>query len=258
MAGTPDLFVVCKNCRAEVSPYITECPYCGHRLRKRAPKLDKGAVPRREKQRRRPQTPSLPRMRPGEMPGVRTAGRPLATMAIVLASVITTLVALASASAASSLIWVVGFSDEWWKAITTTFVYPASTFGGTAYELVTLGTIFLFGWLLERRHGAWAPLLVYALGTAAGMGLVVAAPGSDIAMGGNAGALALLAAWVVRDLLALRRKEEIESDLLGVAAFAILMALMPVAVESADPLAGIGGAVVGLLLGLPLSRAGRR
>ena len=34
-----DLNVVCKNCGSEVSPYITECPYCGQRLRKRAPKL---------------------------------------------------------------------------------------------------------------------------------------------------------------------------------------------------------------------------
>ena len=258
MAGTPDLFVVCKNCRAEVSPYITECPYCGHRLRKRAPKLDKGAVPRREKQRRRPQTPALPRLRPGEIPGVRAEGRPLATIGLVLAAVITTLVALASSSAAASLIWITGFSDEWWKPITTTFVYPADNFGGTAYELVTLGTIFLFGWLLERRHGAWATLLVYVLGTAAGMGLVLAAPSSDVAMGGNAGALALLAAWAVRDLLALRRKEEIESDMLGVAAFAVLMALMPVAVPAADPLAGIGGAVAGLMLGLVLARVRER
>ena len=36
----PDLFVVCKNCGSEVSPYVTECPYCGTRLRKRAPKID--------------------------------------------------------------------------------------------------------------------------------------------------------------------------------------------------------------------------
>ena len=35
----PDLFVVCKNCSAEVSPYVTECPYCGQRVRKRAPKI---------------------------------------------------------------------------------------------------------------------------------------------------------------------------------------------------------------------------
>ncbi|MGH2903306.1 MAG: zinc-ribbon domain-containing protein, partial [Solirubrobacteraceae bacterium] len=39
MSSTPDLFVVCKQCGSEVSPYITECPYCGHRLRRRAPDL---------------------------------------------------------------------------------------------------------------------------------------------------------------------------------------------------------------------------
>ena len=40
MAET-ELSVVCKNCGAEVSPYVTECPYCGTRLRKRAPKLER-------------------------------------------------------------------------------------------------------------------------------------------------------------------------------------------------------------------------
>ena len=39
--GDPELFVVCKSCGSEVSPYITECPYCGNRLRKRAPKIDR-------------------------------------------------------------------------------------------------------------------------------------------------------------------------------------------------------------------------
>ena len=29
------------NCGSEVSPYVTECPYCGTRLRKRAPKLER-------------------------------------------------------------------------------------------------------------------------------------------------------------------------------------------------------------------------
>ena len=40
MAG-PELTVVCKSCGSEVSPYVTECPYCGTRLRKRAPKLER-------------------------------------------------------------------------------------------------------------------------------------------------------------------------------------------------------------------------
>ena len=29
MTSGADLFVVCKQCGSEVSPYITECPYCG-------------------------------------------------------------------------------------------------------------------------------------------------------------------------------------------------------------------------------------
>ena len=55
MASSPDLFVVCKNCGSEVSPYITECPYCGTRLRKRAPKIERdGTVsePKPKKQKR--------------------------------------------------------------------------------------------------------------------------------------------------------------------------------------------------------------
>ena len=56
MASSPELFVVCKNCRSQVSPYITECPYCGQRLRKRAPKLERGGTPKPPKapRRRRP------------------------------------------------------------------------------------------------------------------------------------------------------------------------------------------------------------
>src|SRR4051812_23709218 len=85
MAGTPDLFVVCKNCRAEVSPYITECPYCGHRLRKRAPKLDRETAPRRERPRRTPPSPNLGRFKPrqsDDYPGRR--GLPYVALALVV------------------------------------------------------------------------------------------------------------------------------------------------------------------------------
>ena len=58
-----DLFVVCKSCGSEVSPYVTECPYCGNRVRKRAPKIDRGEgdepQPRR---RRRAKPPKLPKL----------------------------------------------------------------------------------------------------------------------------------------------------------------------------------------------------
>src|SRR5947209_2692376 len=81
--GNPDLFVICKSCGAEVSPYITECPDCGNRLRKRAPKIDRqGRVS--ERRLRRPTTPSLGRLRRGEIPGIRPDSRPYATAVLVV------------------------------------------------------------------------------------------------------------------------------------------------------------------------------
>ena len=44
--GPPDLFVVCKNCQAEVSPYITECPYCGNRSVKLVPAIHDSRTPK--------------------------------------------------------------------------------------------------------------------------------------------------------------------------------------------------------------------
>ena len=62
----PDLFVVCKNCGSEVSPYVTECPYCGQRVRKRAPKIDRSSGEPEQKRRRRAGAVRRPRpCRPG-------------------------------------------------------------------------------------------------------------------------------------------------------------------------------------------------
>ncbi|MEA2169391.1 MAG: hypothetical protein QOF76_2691 [Solirubrobacteraceae bacterium] len=255
MAPSPDLFVVCKNCRAEVSPYITECPYCGHRLRKRAPKLDKGGVPREPKRRRRPSAPSLGRLRPGEIPGLRVDGKPMAALGlVVVAALMTVLVKSAIIDIFDHPDFIVaGGEHAWWSGISTTFIYFS-----TGYEIAALCGIFLFGWLLERRHGHWAPLLVYAVGTAAGVALALATDSGAIILGGNAGALALLGAWVVRDLLTLRAGEEVDADLLGVAAAAIVLALLPAAVHDAHPMAGVGGAVAGLIMGLFLARMPER
>src|ERR671932_2319416 len=86
MASGPDLFVVCKSCGSEVSPYITECPYCGTRLRKRAPKLERGGVPKASRS-ARTRRQALPRLKPGEIPGIRADRRPWATWLLVLGSV---------------------------------------------------------------------------------------------------------------------------------------------------------------------------
>src|SRR5436309_9320676 len=83
MATGPDLFVVCKNCGAEVSPYITECPYCGTRLRKRAPKIERdGTISEPRPQRRRRARGGASRRLPGV--GAPAYGaRPWATIVIV-------------------------------------------------------------------------------------------------------------------------------------------------------------------------------
>lgn len=252
MASGPDLFVVCKKCGSEVSPYITECPYCGTRLRKRAPKLDRGGVPAEPKVARR-RRPSLGRLKPGEIPGIRVDRRPYATIAIVLASLIVTLVTKAGLWGADQLVLTVDTTDEYHRALTTLFVY-----GSTGYEVVALGGIFLFGWLLERRHGFLAPLLVFLLGGAGGMLLAIAGDDVFITTGANSGALALLAAWAMRDVVGRRRGREDDSDLLGALAIAAVLILLPLATEEASALAGLGGGLIGVLLGLVLARMRER
>jgi membrane associated rhomboid family serine protease len=253
MASGPDLFVVCKKCGSEVSPYITECPYCGTRLRKRAPKLERGGVPKEPKAPRR-RRPTLGRLRPGEIPGIRADRRPYGTIALVLASLLVTLGAKANLWEVHQLLLTFDTTDEYYRTVTTLFVY-----GSTGYEIVALGAIFLFGWLLERRHGTWAPLLVFVAGGAGGMFLAIA--GDDVGIvstGGNGAALALLAAWAMRDVLGRRRGVEDDSDLLGALAIAAVLILLPLATEEASALAGLGGGLVGVVLGVLLSRLRER
>jgi membrane associated rhomboid family serine protease len=252
MASGPDLFVVCKKCGSEVSPYITECPYCGTRLRKRAPKLERGGIRGDAKAPRRRRT--LSRLKPGEIPGIRAERRPYATIALVLASIIVTLGARADVWEVDKLLLLSGSTDEYYRTVTTLFLY-----GQTGVEVVCLAAIFLFGWLLERRHGPWAPLLVFLLGGAGGMFLAIAVDDIDILVaGGNGAALALLAAWAMRDVLGRRRGVEDDSDLLGALAIAAVLILLPLASDDLSAVAGLGGGIAGVILGLILARLPER
>ena len=248
--GGPDLFVICKSCGSEVSPYITECPYCGHRVRKRAPKLDReGRVA--EKRRRRPPTPSLPRLRRGEIPGIRAEARPYATIALVLAGLAGCLVWRAAVVAGVHTIqlWMQAGTHLWWRLLVAPFTYI-----NTGYAFATLLAIGLYGWLIERRHGPVAALLLFGLGAVGGAAVVAATHSHHVAFGGNGGALALLCAWAIPDLLAVRGRQEIDGDLLGTAVIGVVVALMPlVAAEASWIPAGVG-VLAGIGLGLPLAR----
>jgi membrane associated rhomboid family serine protease len=247
--GNPDLFVICRSCGSEVSPYITECPYCGNRLRKRAPKLDRlGRVT--EKRRRRSPTPSLPRLRRGEIPGIRGDARPYATTALVLVGL------------AGYLVWRTGHVDitqvavigkpgsHWWRLITAAFVYD-----NLGFAFVCLGAIAVYGWLLERRHGALPVLALFAIGGVGGMAATAAVYTFPIALGGNGAALALLVAWMIPDVIALRRGQDIDGDVLGTALIAVVVALMPLVVALPAPswIADGVGVLGGLAVGLPLA-----
>ncbi len=244
--GGPDLFVVCKNCGSEVSPYITECPYCGTRLRKRAPKIDRnGRIT--ERRGRRP-TPSLPRLRRGEIPGIRHEARPYATLTLVLLGVAGCLVWRTSAISMLDIVVWNNPVSEWWRWFTAPFVYE-----NTGYAFVALGIIAIYGSLLERRHG---PVIVIALMLLGGVGGIAIAgqASSDLIMGGNGAALAMLCAWAVPDLILLTGKRDYDGDLLGTAVLAGVIALMPVAAPQASWVAAGVGAVVGLVFGFLLTR----
>ena len=73
-------------------------------------------------------------------------------------------------------------------------------------------------------------------------------------MGANGAALALLCAWVIPDLLALRAGEDVDGDLIGTAVIGVVVALMPLAVPQASWIADGVGVVTGFVVGLPLAR----
>jgi len=251
MTSSADLFVVCKKCGSEVSPYITECPYCGHRLRRRAPKLPRDRIgkPRTGLFRRR----SLGRLRSGEIAGLRSDTPPYATIALVAASCVVWIAAQGAYLSLGKLIVAGPLNGDWWRLVTSPFVYGRG-FSSGLFMFATLLAIAVFGGLLERRHGPFVVLaLFFAAGVSGGLSAeaVYAFP---VVSGANAGALALLAAWAAPSMVAARARDYYESDLLGTGAIAVVLLAMPYARPEVSWLAGVIGAMLGLTVGLGLSR----
>ncbi|MFL5886412.1 MAG: rhomboid family intramembrane serine protease [Thermoleophilaceae bacterium] len=250
-----DLFVVCKNCSAEVSPYVTECPYCGQRVRKRAPKLDKSGR-RRERRSRRPSAPKLGRLRRDEIPGIAPDVRPYATGALILIAV-ASMAVLATGHVSPYDLGAIGgpVGDQWWRFLATPFVYPnaaPSLFANAGYAFVTLTAAGIFGTLIERRFGPSVAAITFVLCGAAGAAISTAASVFPT-VGANGAALGLLTAWFVDDMLARRRGDDRGNDLIGVAVIAGLLLAMPLADTLASWAAGVGGAATGAVIGAIVS-----
>jgi membrane associated rhomboid family serine protease len=247
-----ELSVICKNCGSEVSPYVTECPYCGARLRKRAPKLERrgdgleAQEPRRKRRRRR-----MPR--PGRPSFAVSAARPNATIAIILASAILLLVQKASGNGLATFGGlVVPLEDDWWRVLTAPFAYI-----DVGYLFVIAIALAIFGTGVERRLGTMpTAVLLVACGALGMLAASVVASAQDdftVVAGGNGIALGAVAAW-----FAIRRSEVHgvvgeDYDVIGVAVAAVVLIALPLFAPTADIVAGLVGGAVGALAGVAAS-----
>jgi membrane associated rhomboid family serine protease/ribosomal protein L40E len=241
-----DLNVICKHCGAEVSPYITECPYCGQRLRKRAPKLRQEIAELVPKRRRL--TLRRKRRADAEPLSWLKVERPYGTIALILAPAILYLTVGATTLSLYDLGAILGPLDgDWWRLGAAQFLYE-----NVGYLLAVCVAVAIFGASLERRYGLAVPLLGFLVPGAVGMYLATVLEDFPVAIGGNGSALGLLAAWLVRDVRDRRAGYDTESDLLGVAAIAVVLAFMPLLETTADGWVGLGGTATGALIGLAL------
>jgi membrane associated rhomboid family serine protease len=258
----PDLFVVCKNCGAEVSPYVTECPYCGQRVRKRAPKIDRDSGEPVQKRRRRAR--KLPRLRAEEIAGIAPDTRPYATGVLILACAILALIYAADRTLDLGYLFVsAGAEDDVWRWFVTPFLHTDQL----GYAFVSLVAVGIFGTLVERRFGPVAVVLTFVLAGAAGSAVAVQLETPPLltedpvgwgVWGANGAALGLLCAWLVDDRLAARRGEDRENDLLGVYIIAAVLVLLSLTTQTANIGAAVGGAVAGSVIGLLLPVLSRR
>jgi membrane associated rhomboid family serine protease len=266
--SAPELSVVCKSCGSEVSPYVTECPYCGARLRKRAPKLQRsgeGLEAQDKKPRRRP--------RFGRIATELDASRPYATIAVILASAVLLLVGVATGDTLHEIGGIAGpVGSDWWRYLTAPFAYV-----DTGYLFVVALALAIFGPGLERRLGTMATLLLLVACGALGMlaadaidpstnlqlfGPSVASdvprpfgapndiPISGGLAGGNGMALGALAAWVALRFAETRRAIDDEFDTIAVGVAASVLILLPLFDNEANVYAALAGMLVGLAAGI--------
>jgi membrane associated rhomboid family serine protease len=246
-----ELSVICKNCGSEVSPYVTECPYCGARLRKRAPKLERRGDGLEAKPRRGPAS-RLFRIKLRSRAAVR-AHRPYATLAAILGSAILLLVEQATGATLATLGGLtVPLHGEWWRLLTAPFVYA-----DVGYLFVVAVGLAIFGVGIERRLGtpATAVLLLAcgSLGMLAASGIAGAQGDIVVIAGGNGMALGAVAAW-----FAIRRAEAHQAidqdyDRIGVAVATAVLLALPIFESTANVFAGLVGGAVGGLAGLAAS-----
>jgi len=257
--SAPELSVICKNCGEEVSPYVTECPYCGTRLRKRAPKLERvGDEVRVQEDRRTKRRRKVAERRAERSVSIELGTRPVATFLVLAASAVLLIVVRAAGLALTEVGAIVGpVGDEWWRYLAAPFVYD-----NVGYLFACGLGIAIFLPALERRVGAFPALLLAlacgALGMLAADGLENAlADGFPIAAGGNGIALGVLAAWFVIRRAERRADPTEEFDPIAVTVAAAVLLGLPLVDDFANVWAGLAGAALGAACGAAATFGGR-
>src|SRR6201996_7930823 len=246
-----ELSVICKNCGSEVSPYVTECPYCGARLRKRAPKLerrgDQFEAQRPKRRRRRLRTP-----RPGRPASFARSDtfRPYATLTVILGSAILLLVQKATGDSLATYGGLsVPFGPEWGRYLTAPFAYV-----DVGYLFVVAVGLAIFATGVERRLGSAPTALLLlacgALGVLAAGGIASAKGDITVIAGGNGMALCAGAALFAVRRAASHGAIDEEYDMIGVGVAAAVLVALPLFAPTANFFACLVGGAVGGLAGL--------
>lgn len=244
--GGADLSVVCPSCGAEVSPYVTECPYCGKRVQKRAPKIGSRQDPANRAKRRNRRSAKRSNLL-GDR--VRTAReslgpaelRPVVAPTLVAVSIVISALVRSGVLTGRRLVPLGDLSGEHWKLLTAPFVQ-----GDVGYAFVALGAFAIFGSWAERVLGRFAPAIVWVVagGGAAWLSL---ADHSIPATGALAAAFAVTVARAFATLEARRDGED--EDLVGIAVVLVVLLAMPPLSPEASWYAIAVGLACGVLTG---------
>jgi membrane associated rhomboid family serine protease len=257
--ASPELSVVCRNCGSEVSPYVTECPYCGTRLRRRAPKLERqgdelrARESMRTRRRRKLAERRLGRQIDGRrgLPRIALASdRAYVTIAAILGPALLLVVMRAAGLSLIDVgvIYRPAYTDSW-RYLTAPFAYD-----NAGYLFAVGVALALFVPTLERRLGApAAALLLIACGSLGMLGTAALdsafGDGITVAAGGNGIALGALAAWFALRHHDLASDPTDDFDRIALIVAAAVLLLLPVVDTYADPWAGLAGGLVGLVAG---------
>lgn len=251
-----EFFVICNNCGSEVSPYVTECPYCGTRLRKSAPDLKKQKkVEEREERKAEKRRERLRAQYEGggASPGawLETSSRPLATTVLITVSIVASILAASGIPHVSlwmleNLVYLGNLGSTPTVVLTAPFIHLSA-----GYAFVCLFGFALFGAGIEKRFGPWAVIALWFAAGAAGVGMKALADPAHGALGAMGCVAGALLAWTV---YVVNREDLRDYDALGLAAVGFVICALPIATATASVWMLLGGTLAGLVFGFVLTR----